>query len=185
VVIANVPDDTQCPAGSQFSVSPVLPNEAGHYATTRLTPPSYPFEVSRVSYRLAQAGGVAQCSDQSFAHEVQVYVSSAAKPSDNPSTDGTLVDTIDVPAGSSSGRTVDLALTAPVTLETGESLYVAVQLVGSGAHSLCIGSCAPATPIAGVDFWSNAAAEPFSYQDMVSDFGFTYNFMTRAHGTAK
>jgi hypothetical protein len=185
VVVSNVPDETACPPDAEYGVSPLLPNEAGHYATTRLTPPSYPFKVTRVAYALGQPAGVAQCGNQSFAHKVQIYVSGDKKPSNTPTADGTLVDTIDVPAGSASSHTVEVALTAPITLTAGKSLYVAVQLVANGAQSLCIGSCGATSAIAGVDFWSNAATEPFSYQDMVSDFGFTYNFMTRAYGTAQ
>jgi hypothetical protein len=183
VELSNVPNEADCPAAMQYGIAPILPGEAGHYATTRLVPPSYPFEVTRIGYWLATPAGVAQCADQSLPHQVQIYVSDGAEPSNTPSTDGTLVDTLDVAGGAEAAHAVEVPLTSPITLQEGESIFIAVQMVGSGAQSICIGACGATAAIGGVDFWSNAANEPFTYLDMIDDFGFTYNFSTRAFGT--
>jgi hypothetical protein len=182
VQVSNTNNAMVCPLASQHGIYPVLPDEAGHYATARLTPVSYPFTITQVAYDLVQPNGVAQCADQSLAHQVQLIVSSEDKPSASPSADGSLKETIAVPAGAASTHTVELSLANPITLTSGQSLFVSVQLVGSAGKSLCIGACGEAAAKSDVDYWSNAVAEPFNWADMVGDFGFTYNYMTRAYG---
>jgi hypothetical protein len=186
VEIANVRTAATCPLTAQHGTYPSLPGEAGHYAAARLEPPSYPFEVRSIAYDLLLPAGVAQC-DASLAHEVQVYVASADSPPAMPSSDDSRVATLAVPSGAAAGHTNELELPEPVTLEAGESLFVAVQLAaGAGATtSLCIGACGEGTAISDVDFWSNAAAEPFAWADMVDEFGFTNNFMIRAYGSPR
>lgn len=183
--VANVRSAAACPLESQAGTYPVLPGEAGHYAATRLRPPSYPFVIRSVAYDLVAPAGVAQCN-AGIAHEVQLYVG-GAMPSASPSSDGSLAETIAVPAGMTGPHTNELELETPVTLEEGEYLYVAIQLAGAGeppTTSLCLGACGEGTAISDVDYWSNATAEPFSWNDMVDDFAFTNNFMVRAYGSA-
>lgn len=180
VVLSNVPDIASCSSG--HGIAPLIPAELGHYAAARLTPPSYPFTVDQISYDLVTPPG-APCNAE-FAHEVRLVVSDTAAPSASPSTDGTLVA---VGAGSASGstaRTMVLDLETSITLTAGQHLFVSIQLTGDADSALCVGACQTGSPISDVDYWSNAAAEPYSWADMIDDFGFPYNFTTRARGYA-
>jgi hypothetical protein len=180
VTLANVPSPETC--GSLHAIAPVIPDEVGHYAAVRLRPPSYPFVVEQISYDLLAPAGT-PC-DASFEHEVRLIVSSSPTPPAQPSTDGTLVATAVGAASGSETRTLVLDLPESVRLEDGEYLYVAVKLTGDASHALCIGACATGTPLSDVDYWSNAAAEPYAWADMIDDFGFTYNYTIRARGHA-
>lgn len=181
VVLANVPDPDACGSGLH-AIYPFLPDELGHYATVRLQPPSYPFVVDQITYDLLAPSGT-QC-DASFEHEVRLIVSASPTPPRSPSADGTLVATGNGVAGGSGSRTLVLDLPTEVRLERGEYLYVAVKLTGTASSSLCIGACATGHPLSDVDYWSNAAAEPYAWVDMVDDLGFTYNYTIRARGHA-
>lgn len=186
VTLSNVPALADCPGGDRFSIAPVIPQEVGHLAAARLVPASYPVQITKVAYDLAVPAGGGDC-DLSFAHTVEVYVDTAVAPNARPST-GTLVHSISVPAGVATDHTVELTLPSAVTLTTGQSLFVAVKLTGNDLNpptkALCIGACRVATGAkSDVDYWSNAAAEPYAWADMVDDFGFTYNYAIRASGT--
>lgn len=186
VALANVPSLATCPGVDLFSITPILPDEAGHFAAARLTPETYPVDVTTVAYDLAVPGAGGDC-DLTLAHTVEVYVDTAIAPAARPS-DGTLVHRIDVPGGAAANHAVELTLPTPIHLTTGQSVFVAVKLVGDDTanptSALCIAACRTAAgAISDVDYWSNAAAEPFAWADMVDDFGFTYNFTIRAAGT--
>jgi hypothetical protein len=180
-MLANVPSIAECAPSSGYAVFPLLPDELGHYAATHLTPPAYPFAVTRVAYDLVAPSGVAQCTDLSFAHEVQLIVTSAPLPPASPSTaDGTTVTTIAVPAGATGARVVELALATPITLTTGQSLYVAVEMAGDATHALCLGRCVEEPAPDGQDYWSGAASEPFSWTDL-AEYDLA-SFTIRAYG---
>jgi hypothetical protein len=158
------------------AVSPVLPGEAGHYAATSLTPPSYPFTVDKVSYSLQMNGS--NCHG-GLAHRVLVFTASG-EPAAAPSAGA--MASIDVPAGADADRWVDLTLPNPITLTSGQTLVVAVQMASDGAdRSVCLSACPGSA--AGHDWWSNAAAEPYAWADMFADFGFTSAYVIVAEGT--
>ncbi len=181
IEVSNVPAD--CPASSILAVSPILPDEAGHYAATRLTPPAYPFSVTSIEYDLVQPPGNVQCANQGFEHEVQIYIATDTAPPATPEAP-VLWDTFPMPPSDPETHTNEISFADPIQLTAGQHLYVSVQLVGEGEESLCIASCAE-TSTAEVDYWSNAAAVPFAWADMVEDFGFALNFTTRMYGTAE
>ncbi len=133
-------------------------NEAGHLYAARLTPPSYPFLVTEVQYELAGGG---DC-DSSFAHRVEVFVDSATTPAASPT-----VTQLDIVAtsGTEPVRVVTAQLPSPITLQTGEHLFVAVELVT--VDTSCIAACGGAT-ITDRDWWSNATAAPYSWASMAS-----------------
>lgn len=186
MTLKNVPSLADCAGTDQFSIAPVIPQETGHLAAGRLAPPSYPFEVESIGYDLAAPGGSADC-DLSLPHRVDVYVASGVAPSNTPS----VVQSFDVPAGSAANHSVDLELASPITLTSGQSLFVAVEMAGNGTSTtstkaVCIAACRLAAgALSDVDYWSNAAATPYAWADMVDDFGFTYNYTIRATGTAR
>jgi hypothetical protein len=168
---------------SQSTISPILPDEAGHLAATRLTPDAYPFVVERIEYT-AGSPDVIECNG-GLSHRVEVYVSKDAAPSTSPSQDGTLVDTITVAAEEGAAaphvRWVSVELNKELVLQEGESVYIAVEQAGNDSanptEATCLVACSAPGSVSGVDFWSNAImGATYSWADMVADFGFSQNF---------
>ena len=81
-------------------------------------------------------------------------------------------------------RLVEIELETPIVLQDGESLVVAVEMVAVEDASICIRACRD-TSVAEVDWWSNAADEPYAWADMVADFGFASNYTIRAYGAVQ
>jgi hypothetical protein len=178
--------NTPVPCVEDDYVFPLLPAEAGHWAATTLTPPAYPYEVQRVAYELAGGAAGGQCNN-SFAHQVAIFVSDGPQPDDAPSTNaaGYVAYPIDEDPVATEARLVELELDAPIVLEDGQSVVVAVQLTAVGDSSLCIAACFDTGGVPELDWWSNAVDEPFSWADMVADFGFPSNFTIQAFGAAR
>ena len=158
---------------------PNMGNE-GHLAAVRLTPPSYPFEVTGVAYVIAHADG-GKCNGK-VAHRLELYVETAAAPSNMP----TIAAQIDVPASSAEPgnfRLIEQQLAAPITLNQGESLFVAVELAGTPAEHICIMNC-EGTGDDDRNYWSNATAAPYNWATLAS-FGNATNLRIGASGSAK
>jgi hypothetical protein len=132
--------------------------EAGHLIAARLTPPSYPYEVTEVQYELV---GAAPC-DSSFGHRVEVFVGTDDAPANDPA-----ATRLDVPAAVTTEpvRVVQLTLPSPITLQSGEHLFVAVELVHEGTS--CIGMCDGAGDWTR-NYWSNAQSAPYSWAALSS-----------------
>lgn len=152
------------------------PGEDGHLAASRLTPPGTPFTVDRVSWTLRNAS---DCN-ASAAYRVDVWVESSATPSATP----VVLESIAYPASVPvlSWETMTAPLAAPITLNAGESLMVAVEMLyaGAGDHS-CIQMCNDPT-VADTSFWSNADTTPYAWARL-SDFGLDGNLTISASGT--
>ncbi len=179
-VLSIVPDDCV----DNGVTNPILPEEAGHYAATTLTPEVYPFTVERVRYKIRGPGYKVSCSTK-IAHEVQVYVSKASKPPEKPSeTPGFVAIAVPAEAMEAEFRLINLTLAEPIVLNEGDRLVVAVEMAGAAdlKTGLCIRSCFD-TKEANVDWWSNAADEPFAWADLIVDFAFDNNFAIQAVGT--
>jgi hypothetical protein len=183
MLLQNTPAECKVPE----SISPILPDEAGHLAATTLTPSAYPFEVTAVAYDVLGTAAAGACNS-TLAHRVDVFVIAGSEPPADPD-DAVSVVSLDVAAdpAATDSRTVEVALDEAIVLEDGQSLVVAVQMVGDAelATSLCLQGCRDTGGVAGLDWWSNAALPPYAWADMVGDFGFISNFMTRAHGEAQ
>ena len=166
-------------------IFPLLPAEAGHWAATTLTPSNYPFEVQSVAYELTGGAAGGQC-DNSFAHAVAIFSTDVPQPVDAPSLgaqDYVLYPIAEDPAATDD-RLVEIVLDQPIVLEDGQSIVVAVEMAAVEDVSLCIRACRDGN-IPAVDWWSNAADEPFAWADMVVDFGFASNFTIRAYGVTR
>src|SRR5262245_19728844 len=92
------------------------PGNEGHLAEVRLTPPSYPFQITGIEYELFHGmtndGGIC---DATLAHRVEIYVDTAVTPSNTP----TIAAQLDLPAAAvpaEATRLVKEALTMPITL---------------------------------------------------------------------
>lgn len=161
---------------SDQKIGPLLPDEAGHFGATTLTPPRYPFTVTSISYALGSNSGTCNAG---VAHNVLVFKSTADKPSLRPTADGPIT-TLTVAAAADADRNIAMQLPTAITLNAGEKLIVAIQLKAAGNKSICISAC----PSAHVkqDWWSNAVAEPYAWADMVAEFGFASQFIIHASG---
>ncbi len=148
--------------------------EAGHLYAARLTPPSYPFEVTEVQYELMGGGNC----DSTPAHRVEVFVDSATTPPASPT-----ITQLDIAATGATEpiRVVTVGLPSAITLQTGEHLFVAVELVN--VESSCVATCGGAT-VADRDWWSNAVAAPYSWATLAS-FNFDVHARIGANGTAQ
>jgi hypothetical protein len=153
--VHNIPD----PCLTLATVTPAA-GEAGHLYAVRLTPPSYPFEVTEVVYEMLHDG--AMCDAQP-AHRVEVFVESATAPAASPANPVVLNVPADAPMGLY--RHVEMALPSPITLVTGEHLFVAVEL--PNVDSSCIATCDGAT-VFDRDYWSGATAAPYSWATLNS-----------------
>ena len=179
-----------CTAPSD-AIEAVLPEEAGHYAATRLTPPSYPFRVDSFDYAVGHPPGEAPDCDGGLAHRVSVYVIDGVIPGATPSSDGSLVASFDIPAEAVTDfRFIHRDLSPAIDLTTGQSIVVAVQQSvddpAAPTSVCCIAAC-PGDPssVSAVDYWSGAAAEPYAWADLVAEFGFPSNLWITATGEAR
>jgi hypothetical protein len=150
------------------------PGEAGHLYAARLTPPSYPFEITEIHYELV---GDDPC-DSSPAHRVEIFVDTAVAPAASPS-----VTQLDIPAAGATEpvRVVKEILPSPITLQSGEHLFVAVELVNQGSSCLAVCEGAAAWDR---DYWSNATGAPYAWQAL-SDYGLYIHGRIGANGTAQ
>ena len=176
---------------------PVIPDEIGHWSGTRLTPPSYPFTVDKVEYD-TYTDDVPGC-DVTVQHRVRLYrVASGAV---LPAADGgilaeyTVTPSVGAPRaqyfgsdGGFRGEAVSIPVTG-VTLQESEQLVVSVEYAGSATAgtALCLYACptdvdAGVVTRSGFDYWSNAAAEPYTWLDLHADFMSEAQLTVRMHG---
>jgi len=146
--------------GPDTAVFPA-PGEEGMYYAVRLTPPAYPFVVTAIEYEIdANPGAGVNCL-ASLAHSVQVFTATTVAPPTTP----TVLEEIDVPADPSivSDRAVHADLTTPITLDTGEDLFVSLKMTGLTPDILCVKTCVDPDPDFDRNYWSNATMAPFSW----------------------
>ena len=162
-----VPQLANVPAGA-CNASMVLapaPTEIGQWAAARLVPPNYPFVVTEIKYVLYGSTGQAGC-DSTVAHRVQLYRSTSFAPPAAP----TVEQEIAVPAspGAADPRLVDLTLTTPITLNTGESLVVQVEMAGAAGAYVCLHMCKEPPTYDDRNYWSGATTAPFTWATLAS-----------------
>jgi hypothetical protein len=171
-------NDASCAA---TAVSPAAGEET-HLAAVRLTPLSYPVEITGVDYILrgGTENGI-EC-ENGLAHGVDLFVGSDVTPAATPQ----VHEHWDVPAQAPTtmDRTIHLDLVKPVTLQTGEHLFVAVKMAGAVPKVLCVGGCQGDAVEEDRNYWSNAGAPPYPWATLAS-FGIDINYRIDAVGVAK
>ncbi|MCA9624522.1 MAG: hypothetical protein KC731_36110, partial [Myxococcales bacterium] len=162
-------DDANC-NGSYISPAS---SENGHLATARLVPAAYPATVGKVRYQI-----VTNSVCISPAHRVDVFVASSAAPPATPN----VIESINVPANAEGpDHKIELTLTNPITLNTGESLFVAIeQKYVSPLDKTCIAACGGSSAIADRNYWSNSPNAPYPWATLAS-FGLNYNYVVEAY----
>ena len=163
-------------------ISPSIPEEANHFAATRLTLP-IPFSVTEISYYLSTSDVTATCTP-TLAHEIHLYVVDADGVVPNlPSRDALSQQVLQVEADPSQpdGRLVTLTLENPIELDPSQSLVISVQMKLEGEQHLCIGYCTDRQPEAGSQLWSSAPSEPYVWTDL-SNFGLNEAYIILIEG---
>jgi hypothetical protein len=163
-------------------VAPELPVEAGLYAAARLRPLAWPATITDVAYGLPNAE---EC-DAGLAHKVIVFAVDAGVPVEDPAA-APGAQTLDYEASPEGTGlvTVELALRQPITLTEGLDLFVAIQLTANAdaSASICIASCADDGGTPGVNWWSETTEAPFTWSDLVEQYGISEDLMVSATGT--
>lgn len=150
-LLSNTPQHPACTAETVMMADPVDPH---FMVAVRLTPTSYPFTVTSIRYLLPGSDTEAEC-DNGLSHRAEVHASANATPEGTP----TVAATFNVPRSTSSKDSVWAlhGLDTPLKLQSGEHLYVLVEMMPDGAKTLCVQGCG-----------DNATGE-FSFIDVDSD----------------
>ena len=145
--------------------------EDGHLAATRLVPATYPATVGTIRYQI-----VINSVCQPFAHRVDVFKATTIAPPANP----TVIASIDVPANAHGPDfKITLPLATPITLTTGEYLFVAIEQKRMATTYTCVATCAGSSTDPDRNYWSNATTAPYPWAQMAS-FNIDTNFMVEA-----
>ncbi|MCE9573130.1 MAG: hypothetical protein K8W52_08230 [Deltaproteobacteria bacterium] len=161
-------------------VGPNLTSEVGDPALARITPPSYPFKVTSVSYRLT---GMENTCGTNIAHAVSVFAATSAT-TPPPTPDSPQRIPVEASATDQRTRVVTVALPTPITLTAGQDLYVAVEMDANPGKTvaICLDGCLiPADDDR--NFWSEQTAAPFTWDSLYS-FGIEVDYAIWAQGEA-
>jgi hypothetical protein len=139
------------------------PGENLQWAAARLTPASYPVEVAKIVVDLnhgATNGAGAQC-DASLSTKAMVFKGTEVTPTASPASAQEVEVSIATPTSGDASYTFDL--TSPVTLQTGEHLFVALQVREGGGKSTCIAGCAYTSGGEDRNYWAVETTAPFAW----------------------
>ncbi|MBM4369334.1 MAG: hypothetical protein FJ102_24185 [Deltaproteobacteria bacterium] len=154
-----------CGVSYQLSALPTDPNNT--YFASRLVPPGYPYTASHLHFSMIDFGEGQFCAnDMPFL--VVGFVGDELFPDAEPEP----LFTVD---GSTLERewdgwwqsTYDLPLDAPIELEAGQFLYVAIEIPYADDYSqaVCINACVAAGDTPYQTYWSQTNTEPYAWLD--------------------
>jgi len=155
-----------------FALSPVLPEEEGHYAAARFQVDE-PSSLCTVRYLLVgDLAGEIIC-ENFVAHEALIFKGPSEAPPTEIPNDALRFDV----AGADireRGRIVsfDRPTNEPLlNLEAGDTFYVAIKMnAGVEGRPMCLSTCQDNSPQPRDSWWSNAAEPPFAWAQL-ADFG--------------
>ncbi|MBA3463100.1 MAG: hypothetical protein H0T46_24295 [Deltaproteobacteria bacterium] len=163
------------------------PNQGDWWWAVRLTPPSYPFTIQRVTYRLAGhdmlPNPFSHVCDSAMAHDARVFKASGATPPSDP----VVLETFDVPTGVTPflDRLVDHTLATPIRLGADEHVFIAVRIANLPTaqpyRTMCVHVCSSATTVPMRDYVSQGTTPPFTWRAPSG----AVNFDFRAYGVAQ
>ena len=159
----------QCTALS--ALSPFFPAEASHVYAVRLpVSGNSRFEVDNFVYSLIDTPGVSVCNG-GRTHRLDVWVQDTTTPDATPSLEFTTVVTHTPSGAPNDFYEIDVP---DFIVSPGEQVYVGFEMTASASNDvLCVLTCSSgaAAPVGGEHFWSNAAATPYAWSDIVTGFG--------------
>jgi hypothetical protein len=159
-------------------VGPVIPDEIGDPALARITPPSYPFKVTSISYRLT--GQQTTCGTN-IAHAVSVFAAPSADPVP-PTPANVQRIAVAAPATDEATMVITQPLPTPIVLTQGQDLFVAVEMDVNPTKTVAI--CLDGCIIPGDDhrnFWSEQPQPPHTWDSLYS-FGIQVDYAIWAQG---
>ena len=176
--ITNTPN-ASCVTGTPDSVGSDASNPDEHEAWTvaRLTPPTYPFSALAIDYDLvANSNGC----DVNIPHRVRVFKGTSAVPIASP------VDVLEMSVSHATPVLTTtyhqiVALPSPVTLQSGESLFVAVEMKVVGASENCILVCRGEAGQRDRNYWTDSDDAPSAWSTLAS-YGIPENIRVEASG---
>ena len=146
--------------------------EDQHYYAVRLTAPKFPWVFKGVQYNLRNrppSGGAKWTCSSEFDHEVKVWKQASSVPDATPPAETQTIKVAAVP-NKEQYPFYDLPLPKAITVNEGESLYVAVQMGGTVPKTTCIATCKVSEEVPGRIFWSYASAPPFAWEEFKTAF---------------
>ncbi len=154
------------------------PGEMNHLGAARLTPPRYPFAVTEIGYQLEHTPEKSDGCDATPTHRVVVFRSEGGAPPATPLIEAEFEVTVAEP--DEPVHEVRLMLPAPLQLESGEDLYIAVQHSVVAPQGICVGSCLDSGN-RDRSLWSQASTPPYSWAPLIS-FGLINSYTMFAVG---
>ncbi|EDM81240.1 hypothetical protein PPSIR1_40190 [Plesiocystis pacifica SIR-1] len=182
IELANV----EGPCTNSDSLTATEPTEDQSYLAVALTPPAFPFEVTRVRYRLLGEDMNPDCNSQQ-AHTMMVFVRDEQGMPASPSMAEPMeFHAVEADPNSLSGRDVAIELDAPIVLEEGEAIVVAVELktLPDLSDKICVRACADGPWPLETNYWSGESTEPYAWADTVADYDLQWNMVMMAYGAA-
>ncbi len=179
IILSNAP----IPCNQVSAIAPYLPDEAGHYAASLLTPPSYPFELTTIEYTLEEPPDIPSCTSD-LAHRIEVAVLTEDQLPPAELSEAAREHLIfEVPAAmmNTERRVILQSLEIPLVVNEGERLLITLSLLAEGEDHLCIAVCEDEPAGEGLELWSNAASSPFDWTPLL-EFGIRSEFLIRAIG---
>lgn len=159
-------DDQACGAAGTIQIVVPYPEEDGHWSAGRVTP-TVPMWVTSVEYHLNHTTQDVDASCGQVAHSYEVFLGAANLPPDatpTPITSGYVSVAELGPVNSH----IEIELDEPVWLDTGDSLFVSVEMLWDGDVQVCRFTC-PSTFEPGLGYWSYAVDTPYSWGDLFLD----------------
>jgi hypothetical protein len=150
------------------------PGENLQWAASRLTPSSYPVEIVKIVLALRH-GGADKCSAE-FPTKVMVFKGTEVTPNASPASPREVF--VSVTSATSGDASYAFDLTSPLMLETGEHLFVAMQVHEDADKRTCIVSC-PSGAHADRNYWGVSQTAPFDWRELAS-WGINYDFGLKA-----
>jgi hypothetical protein len=160
-------------AGAVQVVYPA-PGENLQWAASRLTPSSYPADIAKVVLALRH-GGSDDCSAE-LPTKVMVFKGTEVTPNASPADPQEI--SVSVTSATSGDASYAFDLTSPLKLQTGEHLFVAMQVRVDNNKKTCIVSC-PTGGHADRNYWAVKQKAPFDWAKLAS-FGIDWDFGLKA-----
>ena len=151
------------------ALAPYLPDEAGHYAGSIISPHRYPFVVEMVEYTLEETPDIPNCTSE-LAHKIDLVVLASQQEPPSDLNEAISYQTIETPTAlmPTERRVILQRLLTPITLNEGESLLISISLAAEGSQHVCLALCEDERALPKQEYWSGASSMPFQWSSLDS-----------------